>query len=129
MSRGKRHTPEQIVVRLREADALLNAGQSLGQVIQHLGVSEATYHRWRNQYGGMKAEEAKRLKALEDPGDTHNRACQGSPARGSAAVAVWSLVFFLTTVVAVGRGRCGCRLACLAHTHSHRIRDAAADRA
>lgn len=65
MSRGKRHTPEQIVVRLREADALLNAGQSLGQVIQHLGVSEATYHRWRNQYGGMKAEEARRLKALE----------------------------------------------------------------
>lgn len=65
MSRGKRHSPEQIVVRLREADALLNAGQSLGQVIQHLGVSEATYHRWRNQYGGMKAEEAKRLKALE----------------------------------------------------------------
>lgn len=65
MSRGKRHTPEQIVVRLREADALLNAGQSLGQVIQHLGVSEATYHRWRTQYGGMKAEEARRLKALE----------------------------------------------------------------
>jgi putative transposase len=65
MSRGKRHTPEQIVVKLREADALLNAGQSLGQVIQHLGVSEATYHRWRNQYGGMKAEEAKRLKVLE----------------------------------------------------------------
>jgi len=65
MSRRKRHTPEQIVVKLREGDALLNAGQSLGQVIQHLGVSEATYHRWRNQDGGMKAEEARRLKALE----------------------------------------------------------------
>lgn len=65
MSRRKRHRPEQIVVKLREADALLNAGQSLGQVIQHLGVSEATYHRWRNRYGGMKAEEARRLKALE----------------------------------------------------------------
>jgi len=65
MSRGKRHTPEQIVRKLREADALLNAGQSLGQVIQHLGVSEATYHRWRNQYGGMKAAEARRLKDLE----------------------------------------------------------------
>ena len=62
----KRHTPEQIVAKLREADALLNAGQSVGQVIQHLGVSEATFHRWRNQYGGMKAEEAKRLKELED---------------------------------------------------------------
>lgn len=65
MSRRKRHTPEQIVVKLQEADALLNAGQSLAQVIQHLGVSEATFHRWRNQYGGMKAEEAKRLKHLE----------------------------------------------------------------
>ena len=65
MGTGKRHRPERIVERLREADALLNAGQSVAQVIQHLGVSEATYHRWRNQYGGMKAEEAKRLKALE----------------------------------------------------------------
>jgi transposase-like protein len=53
------------VASLREADALMNAGQSVGQVIQHLGVSEATYHRWRNQYGGMKAEEAKRLAELE----------------------------------------------------------------
>ena len=65
MSKGKRHRPERIVEKLREADALLNAGQSVAQVIQHLGVSEATYHRWRNQYGGMKAEEAKRLKELE----------------------------------------------------------------
>lgn len=61
----KRHSPEQIVARLREADALLNAGQSVGQVVQHLGVSEATFHRWREQYGGMKAQEAKRLKDLE----------------------------------------------------------------
>ena len=65
MSRRRRHTPGQIIERLREADALLNAGQSVAQVIQHLGVSEATYHRWRNQYGGMKAEEARRLKELE----------------------------------------------------------------
>ncbi len=65
MGRGKRHRPERIVEKLREGDALLNAGQSVAQVIQHLGVSEATYHRWRNQYGGMKAEEAKRLKELE----------------------------------------------------------------
>lgn len=65
MGRRKRRNPDQIVAALREADALMNAGQSVGQVIQHLGVSEATYHRWRNQYGGMKAEEAKRLKELE----------------------------------------------------------------
>lgn len=61
----KRHSPQQIVAKLREADALLNAGQSVGQVIQHLAVSEQTYHRWRQQFGGMKAEQAKRLKALE----------------------------------------------------------------
>ncbi len=65
MGRRKRHTPEQIIGKLREADALLNAGRSVAQVIQHLGVSEATYHRWRNQYGGMKAAEARRLKELE----------------------------------------------------------------
>jgi len=60
-----RHSPQQIVQKLAEADRLLNAGQSVGQVLQMLGVSEATYHRWRNQYGGMKAAEAKRLKELE----------------------------------------------------------------
>jgi len=61
-----RHTPEQIVRKLREADAGLSAGLSIGQVCQQLGVSEATFHRWRNQYGGMKAEEMKRLKRLEE---------------------------------------------------------------
>jgi transposase-like protein len=60
-----RHSPGQIVEKLQEADRLLNAGQSLGQVLQALGVSESTYHRWRDQYGGMKASEAKRLKELE----------------------------------------------------------------
>ena len=60
-----RHSPKQIVEKLQEADRLLNAGQSLGQVLQALGVSEATYHRWRQQFGGMKAEQAKRLKELE----------------------------------------------------------------
>ena len=64
-NKRKRHSPQQIVDKLREADALLNAGQSVGQVVQHLGVSEQTYHRWRQQFGGMKAEEAKRLKELE----------------------------------------------------------------
>ena len=65
MGRRKRHSPEQIVKKLQDADRLLNAGKSLGQVFQTLEVSEATYHRWRNQYGGMKCEEAKRLKELE----------------------------------------------------------------
>ena len=66
MSKRKRRSPDQIIVALREADALLNAGQSVAAVVQHLGISEATYHRWRNQYGGMKAEEAKRLAKLEE---------------------------------------------------------------
>jgi transposase-like protein len=63
--RRRRHSPKQIVEKLQEADRLLNAGQSLGQVLQVLEVSEATYHRWRAQYGGMKASEARRLKELE----------------------------------------------------------------
>jgi putative transposase len=61
-----RHTPEQIIRTLRESEADLAAGLPLGQVCQRLGVSEATFHRWRAQYGGMKAEAMKRLKGLEE---------------------------------------------------------------
>lgn len=64
--RKKRHAPEQIVQKLRDADAMLNAGKDQAAVLQALEVSEATYLRWRNQYGGMKSTEAKRLKELED---------------------------------------------------------------
>jgi putative transposase len=60
-----RHTPEQIVTKLREADAMMAAGRTVAQVVQMLGVSEPTYARWRSQYGGMKADEARRLKELE----------------------------------------------------------------
>lgn len=62
----KKHSPDQIIAKLREADALLNAGETVGQVCQKLGVSEQTFHRWRNQFGGMKADAAKRLKELEE---------------------------------------------------------------
>ena len=65
MGKRKRHNPEQIVRKLAEADARLMAGQSIEQACQALVISEATFHRWRNQYGGMKAQEAKRLKELE----------------------------------------------------------------
>jgi putative transposase len=64
--RRKRHSPEQIVRKLRDADAMLNAGKDLAAVLQTLEVSESTLDRWRQQYGGMKAQEAKRLKELED---------------------------------------------------------------
>ena len=63
---GKRHTATQIIKKLREADAMLASGRTIGQLCQAMEVSEATFHRWRNQYGGMKAEEAKRLKQLEE---------------------------------------------------------------
>jgi len=62
----KRHSPDQIVAKLRDASVLLNAGKDLAVVLQSLEVSESTYERWRNQYGGMKSEEAVRLKKLED---------------------------------------------------------------
>ena len=52
--------------KLRDGEAMLNAGQELAAVLQTLEVSEATWHRWRNRYGGMKSEEAKRLKSLEE---------------------------------------------------------------
>jgi transposase-like protein len=61
-----RHNPEQIVKKLRDADAMLNAGKDLAAVLQALEVSESTLDRWRKQFGGMKSEEAKRLKELEE---------------------------------------------------------------
>jgi transposase-like protein len=61
----RRHTPEQIVRKLKEADKLLNEGEDIAAVCRHLQVSEQTFHRWRAQYGGMKADDAKRLKELE----------------------------------------------------------------
>jgi putative transposase len=64
MSR-RRHTPEQVVRKLREADRLLGEGIELPEVFKQLEVSEQTYYRWRNQFGGMKADDVKRLKELE----------------------------------------------------------------
>ena len=64
--RRRRHSPEQIVRKLRDADAMLNAGKDQAAVLQALEVSESTLDRWRKQYGGMRSEEALRLKKLED---------------------------------------------------------------
>ena len=61
----KRHTPEQIVRKLHQADEKLASGASIPQVAREFGISEATYHRWRNRYGGMNPSETKRLKELE----------------------------------------------------------------
>src|SRR5665811_2540622 len=65
MPKGKRHTPEQIVRHLRNAEAHLAAGRTVGQICQEIGVSEQTYYRWKTLYGGMKTQELRRLKELE----------------------------------------------------------------
>ena len=63
--KGRRHTPDQIVRKLREADRLLGEGREVAAVAKHLEVSEATLARWRAQYGGLKADDAKVLKELQ----------------------------------------------------------------
>ena len=61
----RRHTPEQIIRKLQEGDKLLAQSQSLEDVARHLEIAESTWHRWQNQYGGMEADDAKRLRELE----------------------------------------------------------------
>ena len=61
----RRHTPEQIVRKLREVERLTAEGQTIAEAAKQIEISEQTYHRWRNQYGGMKANDAKRLRELE----------------------------------------------------------------
>jgi transposase-like protein len=61
----RRHTPEQVIRKLREAERLLAEGKTTAEVARHLEVSENTYHRWQRQFGGMKANDAKRLRDLE----------------------------------------------------------------
>jgi transposase-like protein len=61
----RHHTPEQIIRKLREAERLIAEGKEIAEVAKTLEVSEATFHRWRNQYGGMKADDVRRLKDLE----------------------------------------------------------------
>jgi putative transposase len=64
-TRRRRHTPEQIVRKLAEGNKLLAGGKDVEEVCRHLEVSESTWQRWLSQYGGMKANDAKRLKELE----------------------------------------------------------------
>jgi putative transposase len=64
-NKRRRHTPDQIIRKLAEGNKLLGSGQELNEVCRHLEIAESTWHRWLAQYGGMKANEAKRLKGLE----------------------------------------------------------------
>jgi len=59
-----RHTPEQIIRLLAEGEKLIGEGKSIDEVARHLEITESTWHRWRNQYGGMKADDAKELRDL-----------------------------------------------------------------
>ena len=61
----KRYAPEQIINKLRQAEVLVSQGQSVREVVKELGVSEHTYYRWRKEYGGVRTDQAKRLKLLE----------------------------------------------------------------
>ena len=61
----KRHKPEEIVTKLRQVDVLVSQGQGIADAIRQIGVSEVTYYRWRQEFGGLKTEQVKRLKDLE----------------------------------------------------------------
>ena len=73
MSTRKRHSPEQVVRKLAQADRMLAEGKEIADVCRELQVSEPTYYRWRNQFGGLKADDAKRLRELERENATLKR--------------------------------------------------------
>jgi transposase-like protein len=65
MSKRQRHTPEQVIAKLREAEVKLAKGTAIGPVCKDLAITENTYYRWRREYGGMKVDQARRLRDLE----------------------------------------------------------------
>ena len=62
---GKRHKPEEIIAKLRQVDLMTSQGQSVANAVRAIGVTEVTYYRWRQEYGGLKSDQIKRMKALE----------------------------------------------------------------
>src|SRR6476646_7159362 len=70
----KRYTPEEIVAKLRQVDVVVSQGQNIADAIRQIGVSEVTYYRWRQEYGGLKADQVKRLKELEQENSRLRRA-------------------------------------------------------
>ena len=61
----KKHTPEQIIMKLREAEVALSTGRTVVETVRQIGVTEQTFYRWRNEYGGLSVDQAKRLKQIE----------------------------------------------------------------
>jgi putative transposase len=62
---GKRHKPEEIIAKLRQVDVLTSQGQSVADAVRAIGVTEVTYYRWRQEYGGLKTNQVRRMKELE----------------------------------------------------------------
>ena len=62
---NKRHTPEQVINKLRQAEVAISAGRTVSEASRQIGVTEQTYYRWRNEYGGLRIDQVKRLKQLE----------------------------------------------------------------
>ena len=70
----ERHEPEEIVAELRQVDVLVSQGRTVADAVRSIGVTEVTYHRWRQEYGGLKADQVKRLKQLETENARRRRA-------------------------------------------------------
>jgi len=70
----KRHTAEEIVAKLRQVDVLMAHGKPVADAVRAIGVTEVTYYRWRNEYGGLKGDQVKRLKELESENTRLRRA-------------------------------------------------------
>ena len=85
MTRRKRHTPEQVVRKLTHADRLLAEGRDVADVCRELGVAEQTYYRWRNQFGGLKADDAKRLNLERENATLKRLLAEAAEGRREAA--------------------------------------------
>ena len=73
----KRHKPEEIVAKLRQVDVLASQGQSIADAVRTIGVTEVTYYRWRQEYGGLKSDQVRKLKDLEAENARLRRAVSG----------------------------------------------------
>ena len=71
---GKRAKPEEIIAKLREVEVRLSRGETTGQAVRAIGVTEQTYYRWRKEYGGLQVDQAKRMKELEKENQRLRRA-------------------------------------------------------
>ena len=83
----KRHKPEEIVAKLRQVDVLIAQGKAVADAIRSIGVTEVTYYRWKNEYGGLKTDQVRRLKELEQENARLRRAV--SDRTHPAAAALW----------------------------------------